>query len=58
MLGEGSGQAMNVYYEIMASVGAGEPLPAALTSDQITRSIWQKTSRLRNKTTSPARLLR
>ena len=35
MLGAGSEQAMNVYYEIMASVGgSGKPLPAALRSDR------------------------
>ena len=34
---------MNVYYEIMASVGgAGKPLPAALRSEELTRSVWQK----------------
>ena len=36
MLGAGADQAMNVYYEIMASVGGqGAPLPAALASEKL-----------------------
>ena len=43
MLAAGGEQAMNVYYEIMAGVGgAGKPLPAALRSEELTRSVWQK----------------
>ena len=43
MLVAGGDQAMNVYYEIMASVGgSGKPLPAALSSEELTRSVWQK----------------
>ena len=43
MLATGGDQAMNVYYEIMASVGGGgKPLPAALRSEELTRSVWQK----------------
>ena len=43
MLGAGADQAMNVYYEIMASVGGqGAPLPAALASEKLIRSVWQK----------------
>ena len=43
MLGAGAEQAMNVYYEIMASIGGqGAPLPAALRSEELTRSVWQK----------------
>ena len=43
MLAAGGEQAMNVYYEIMASVGgSGKPLPAALRSEELTRSVWQK----------------
>ena len=33
---------MKVYYEIVASVGGqGKPLPAAFSSEEITRSVWQ-----------------
>ncbi|MGO6668949.1 DUF3604 domain-containing protein, partial [Rhizobium ruizarguesonis] len=43
MLLAGGAQAMNVYYEIVASVGgSGKPLPAALRSEEMFRSIWQK----------------
>ena len=43
MLATGGDQAMNVYYEIMASIGGkGKPLPAALRSEELTRSVWQK----------------
>ncbi len=43
MLAAGSEQAMQVYYELIASIGGkGKPLPEALTSEDITRSIWQK----------------
>ena len=43
MLATGGGQAMNVYYEIVAGVGGtGKPLPAALLSEELTRSVWQK----------------
>ena len=43
MLVAGGEQAMNVYYEIMASVGgSGKPLPTALRSEETIRSIWQK----------------
>jgi hypothetical protein len=39
----GGDDAMNVYYEILASIaGTGEPLPAALTDEKMTRSIWNK----------------
>ena len=43
MLGAGADQAMNVYYEIMASVGGqGAPLPEAVRSEKMIRSVWQK----------------
>ncbi|MDW9368847.1 DUF3604 domain-containing protein [Sinorhizobium meliloti] len=43
MLVAGGEQAMNVYYEIVASIGgSGTPLPAALASEKIVRSVWQK----------------
>ncbi|SJM28445.1 DUF3604 domain-containing protein [Mesorhizobium delmotii] len=43
MLVAGGEQAMGVYYEIVASVGgAGEPLPAALSSEELVRSVWHK----------------
>ena len=43
MLANGADQAVKVYYEIMASIGgSGKPLPAALRSEELTRSVWQK----------------
>ena len=46
MLAVGGEQAMQVYYEIMASVGGtGKALPAALVSEDMIRSIWQKNVR-------------
>ena len=43
MLQAGGEQATQVYYEIMAAVGGkGKPLPAALSSTQMVRSIWEK----------------
>ncbi len=42
-LKKGGEDAMNVYYEIVAAVGGtGEPLPDALTNEDMTRSIWEK----------------
>nr|WP_274858008.1 DUF3604 domain-containing protein [Sinorhizobium meliloti] len=43
MLVAGGEQAMNVYYEMIASIsGQRDPLPQALRSDEITRSVWHK----------------
>ncbi|CAH2402995.1 DUF3604 domain-containing protein [Mesorhizobium ventifaucium] len=43
MLNAGGQEAMNVYYEIVASIGGTSgPLPQALSSDEITRSVWHK----------------
>ena len=43
MMVAGGEQAMGVYYEIVASVGVGgAPLPAALASEKIVRSVWHK----------------
>jgi hypothetical protein len=50
MLQGGGEQGMQVYYEIVAAVGGrGKPLPAALTSVEITRSIWEKNIRAAEK---------
>ena len=55
MLADGGEQAVQVYYEIMASVGGtGKPLPAALTSEEMTGRFGRRTSRLRRTTTTPA----
>ncbi|MBD9491115.1 DUF3604 domain-containing protein [Ensifer sp. ENS11] len=54
MMAAGGDQAMNVYYEIMASVGGGgKPLPAALRSDELTRSVWQKNVQAADKYNDP-----
>ncbi|KQY79037.1 hypothetical protein ASD52_04265 [Ensifer sp. Root142] len=54
MMATGGDQAMNVYYEIMASVGGGgKPLPAALRSDELTRSVWQKNVQAAEKYNDP-----
>ncbi|MEK1944734.1 MAG: DUF3604 domain-containing protein [Ensifer adhaerens] len=54
MMAAGGDQAMNVYYEIMASVGGGgKPLPAALRSDDLTRSVWQKNVQAADKYNDP-----
>ena len=46
-------QAMRVYYEIMTAIGTGKPLPPAVTSVDIARSIWKRTSRPPSNTTIP-----
>ncbi len=54
MMAAGGDQAMNVYYEIMASVGGGgKHLPAALRSDELTRSVWQKNVQAAEKYNDP-----
>lgn len=54
MLAAGGDQPMNVYYEIMASVGGqGKPLPAALRSEELTRSVWQKNVQVAEKYNNP-----
>ena len=54
MMAAGGDQAMNVYYETMASVGGGgKPLPAALRSDDLTRSVWQKNVQAADKYNDP-----
>ena len=54
MLNAGGEQAMNVYYEISASVGGqGKPLPAALRSEELTRSVWQKNVQAAEKYNEP-----
>jgi hypothetical protein len=56
MLQEGSQQAMQVYYEIVASVsGKGKPLPAVLTTPQMTRSVWEKNVKAAEKYNDPGR---
>jgi hypothetical protein len=42
-LKKGGDDAMNVYYEIMASIGGtGDPMPSVLTDEKMTLSIWEK----------------
>ncbi|KQW54862.1 DUF3604 domain-containing protein [Ensifer sp. Root127] len=54
MMAAGGDQAMNIYYEIMASVGGGgKHLPAALRSDELTRSVWQKNVQAAEKYNDP-----
>ena len=54
MLGAGAEQAMNVYYEIMASVGGqGAPLPEAVRSEKLVRSVWQKNVRAAEENNDP-----
>ena len=54
MLAAGGDQAMNVYYEIMASIGGqGKPLPVALRSEELTRSVWQKNVQVAEKYNNP-----
>lgn len=55
MLQAGGQQAMDMYYEIVAAVsGKGKPLPPALKSSELTRSVWKKTLRQQNNTTIQA----
>jgi hypothetical protein len=54
MLVAGGEQAMNVYYEIVASIGGtGKPLPAALRSDKLFRSVWQKNVQAAEENNAP-----
>ena len=54
MLGAGAEQAMNVYYEIMASVGGqGAPLPEAVRSEKMIRSVWQKSVQAAEENNDP-----
>ena len=47
---------MQVYYEIVAAgTGKGKPLPAALTSSEMTRSIWGKNIKAAEKYNDPGR---
>jgi hypothetical protein len=56
MLQGGGTQAMQVYYEIVASAGgSGKPLPAAFTSVEITRSIWEKNVKAAEKYNDPGK---
>jgi hypothetical protein len=54
MFNAGGDQLMKVYYELLAAVGGrGKPLPAALTSQEITRSIWEKKIKAAEKYNDP-----
>ena len=55
MLQGGGEQAMRVYYEIMSAVGTGKPLPPAVTSVEMTRSIWGKNIKAAEKYNDPGK---
>ena len=56
MLQAGGQQAMQVYYEMGAAItGQGKPLPALLTSPQMTRSIWEKNVHAAEKYNAPGK---